>query len=77
MEKQKLIDYLTASGYNDQQIAKAIQETNLRNEFEKMIAEYERQLAYNGFTRQNALENFQTYQKIKSLRTNKEKLLSK
>lgn len=64
MDKKKVIDYLTVKGFSKDKILTILSSNAMRSECEKMILEYEIKMAYNGYTKKQAIDTLQSYQEI-------------
>ena len=74
MEKERIIRYLLIKGYNENQILNIMKSSAMRNQMEKVVLEYDMKLAYTGQAKADAVETFDTYQRLQ-LQREKEKLL--
>jgi SOS response regulatory protein OraA/RecX len=66
MDKRKVIDYLTVKGFTKDKIIQVLNSNAMRSECEKIILEYEMKMAYNGYTKKEAINTLQSYQQIQN-----------
>ena len=67
MDTEKIIQYLSVQGVDDNRIAEMLSDEVLKRNIYSLITDYEEKIIRNGLTRKDAFETFSNLQRIKAI----------